>query len=86
MKKKKYFKLISIKKKGFENEIYSSSLIRSYIEQGKIFEASKVLGYYWEVYGKVIRGKARGRLLGYPTANLRYTYQIPPSKGIDKAL
>ena len=79
---KKYFKLISIKKKGSEKEIYSSSLIRSYIEQGKIYEASKVLGYYWEVYGKVIRGKARGRLLGYPTANLRYTYQMPPSKGI----
>ena len=69
-------------KKGSEKEIYSSSLIRSYIKNGKMSRATNLLGYYWEVYGKVIKGDARGRLLGYPTANLRYTYQISPSKGI----
>ena len=40
------------------------------------------MGYKWEVTGKVVKGKAKGRILGYPTANLKYSYQISPSRGV----
>ena len=80
--KNKSFNLISLKKKGFNEETFSSSLSRTHIEQGNITAANKVLGYYWEVSGKVVRGEARGRNLGFPTANLKYLDQISPSRGI----
>ena len=82
--KKNQFKLLYFEKKKTEEsqEIYSSSLIRDLIKAGEIKHANKLLGYKWEATGKVIKGKAKGRTLGYPTANLKYSYQISPSKGI----
>ena len=41
-----------------------------------------MLGYKWEVTGKVVKGKAKGRELGFPTANLTYSYQISPANGV----
>ena len=80
---KESFKVIALKKKtDLKNNIYSSSLIREFIEKGNIRKANNVLGYYWEVQGKVIKGNALGRKLGFPTANLKYLYQISPQKGI----
>ena len=80
---KERFRVIALKKKAdFKNNIYSSSLIRGLIEKGNIRKANNILGYYWEVQGKVIKGKALGRKLGFPTANLKYLYQISPQKGI----
>ena len=35
----------------------------------------------WEVEGKVISGRAKGRELGL-TANINYNYQICPANGI----
>ncbi len=79
----KKFRVLALKKKAdFKNNIYSSSLVRDLIENGNIRKANNILGYNWEVQGKVIRGKALGRTLGFPTANLKYLYQISPQKGI----
>ncbi len=78
----KKFNLHYFKKKELNGETYSSSLIRNYLEQGNIEKANSLLGYFWEVEAKVVRGEARGRLLGYPTANLNYNYQISPENGI----
>ena len=77
------FRVIALKKKAdLKNNIYSSSLIKGLIEKGNIRKANNILGYYWEVQGKVIKGNALGRKLGFPTANLKYLYQISPQKGI----
>ena len=80
---KERFRVIALKKKAdLKNNIYSSSLIRGLIEKGNIRKANNSLGYYWEVQGKVVKGNALGRKLGFPTANLKYLYQISPQKGI----
>ena len=80
---KERFRVTALKKKSdLKNNIYSSSLIKSLIEKGNIRKANNLLGYYWEVQGKVIKGNALGRKLGFPTANLKYLYQISPQKGI----
>ncbi|MAJ24354.1 MAG: hypothetical protein CMP36_02470 [Rickettsiales bacterium] len=82
-KYKKSFNLITVnKKEDLNNIIYSSSSIRDLIRNGNIREANEVLGYNWEVQGKVVKGKSLGRLLGFPTANIKYLYQIAPQKGI----
>jgi riboflavin kinase / FMN adenylyltransferase len=48
----------------------SSSAIREALSRGEVERARELLGYPWFVGGKVIHGEARGRDLGFPTANL----------------
>ncbi|MBH88093.1 MAG: hypothetical protein CMJ12_02930 [Pelagibacterales bacterium] len=61
---------------------YSSSLAREMIIKGKMFEAKKVLGYFHEIEGKVVKGEQMGRKLGFPTANIHYLNTIIPDNGI----
>ncbi|WP_350269123.1 bifunctional riboflavin kinase/FAD synthetase [Brevibacterium sp. CBA3109] len=49
---------------------YSSSRIREQIVGGDVAEAADQLGRYHRVEGTVVHGDARGRDLGFPTANL----------------
>ena len=56
----------------------SSSLIRSLLLEGKIEEANLLLGRYYEIEGKVIKGKDRGKILGFPTANIKTENEIIP--------
>ena len=79
---KKKFNLKYFKKKGNKENEYSSSNIRNLVKSGDLIRVSENLGYYWEVEGKVISGRSKGRELGFPTANLNYLYQISPANGI----
>ncbi len=49
---------------------FSSSDVREKILNGEVHDASEILGYHWFMFGRVIHGNARGRNLGFPTANL----------------
>lgn len=49
----------------------SSSTIREYIENGNLELANKLLGKPFQICGEVIHGKKLGRVLGFPTANIR---------------
>lgn len=48
----------------------SSSWIRTEIEDGNIALATMLLGRPYTLSGKVVKGQMRGRLLGFPTANI----------------
>jgi len=48
----------------------SSSLIRERLAAGDVEAARAALGRPFRLFGRVVRGDARGRELGYPTANL----------------
>ena len=56
-----------VKKDG---EICSSSAIRTAIQSGKVAHAAKMLGRPYVLSGRVVHGQARGRTIGFPTANL----------------
>ena len=60
----------------------SSSLIRKKISLGKIKEANKLLSRPWCVKGKVIKGKRRGRIIGFPTCNIKLNDYIVPKLGV----
>mgnify|MGYP000669025770 FL=1 len=62
-----------------ENEIVSSTSIRNLIRSGNIKKANRFLGRNFSLIGTVIRGRSRGRKLGFPTANIRLAdrYVIP---------
>jgi riboflavin kinase/FMN adenylyltransferase len=53
-----------------EQRAVSSTLIRSLLSAGRISEANRLLGSPYRLMGKVIYGDQRGRLIGFPTANL----------------
>ena len=53
-------------------ERVSSGRIREAIEAGRLGEARTLLGRSYHVVGEVVHGDARGRDLGFPTANLYF--------------
>jgi riboflavin kinase / FMN adenylyltransferase len=50
---------------------FSSGAVRAALAAGDVADAAELLGYPWFVSGTVRRGDARGRDLGFPTANLQ---------------
>ncbi len=52
-------------------EQVSSSAIRSALAEGNLGRVKTFLGRNYTLYGKVIHGEARGRSIGFPTANIR---------------
>jgi riboflavin kinase/FMN adenylyltransferase len=54
-----------------DDETISSSVIRQLVNNGEIEKANKLLGYKYQISGKVVRGRGVGRsVLGIPTANM----------------
>jgi len=64
------------------NQTVSSSLVRSFIARGELEKANKCLGRRFSIFGKVIKGKKRGRLIGYPTANINPYHEVIPPGGV----
>jgi riboflavin kinase/FMN adenylyltransferase len=54
-----------------EGRPVSSGAVRTALTEGKVVEATELLGAPWFVSGEVIHGDKRGRELGFPTANIR---------------
>lgn len=48
----------------------SSSAIRLALTEGRPRDAAAMLGHWHRIEGEVIHGEKRGRVLGYPTANM----------------
>ncbi|MBF0273906.1 MAG: bifunctional riboflavin kinase/FAD synthetase [Nitrospinae bacterium] len=60
----------------------SSSNIRKFIQEGKMEEANKMLGYDFILSGEVIKGDGIGKTINYPTANLKVTNDLLPAQGV----
>lgn len=73
-------KVIPMVKVG--RNIVSSTAIRRHILTGKLDEAARMLGRPVAIYGTVVSGKKRGRLLGYPTANIDPHHEAIPPAGV----
>jgi riboflavin kinase/FMN adenylyltransferase len=54
-----------------QGEVVSSSVIRHHLKDGNVARANALLGRPYSLRGTVVPGAARGRELGFPTANLR---------------
>lgn len=63
-------------------QMISSSLIRAAIVDGRIADAVAWLGHPYQVCGRVTHGDARGRTLGFPTANLSGVETLLPPDGV----
>jgi riboflavin kinase / FMN adenylyltransferase len=66
-----------------ESGVISSSAIRKLVSTGDVSAAATLLGHPYSLHGPVVTGDARGRELGFPTANIQYPPEkILPSNGI----
>lgn len=71
-----------VKQNEKNGEIYSSTKIRQFLQNGEIEKANNFLGYNYFIYGKVEHGEKRGREIGYPTANIYLTDHLRPKFGV----
>ena len=61
----------------------SSTRIRTLVSEGQVSEARDLLGHPVSVSGLVVHGDHRGRLLGFPTANLALEpHKLLPANGV----
>jgi riboflavin kinase/FMN adenylyltransferase len=61
----------------------SSTKIRDLVMAGKVAEAQKLLGRYYQIRGVVATGRDRGgKLLGFPTANINLHDELCPQTGV----
>ena len=59
-----------------DNQVVSSTYIKSLLKEGKIQLANKLLIEPFSIFGKVIKGNQIGRTIGFPTANINYPDKI----------
>jgi len=69
----------SVREGGY---ICSSSKIRELILLGHVDAAASLLGRPYRIEGKVVRGDARGRTIGVPTANIDSGRELLPRVGV----
>lgn len=77
------FTVIEARMESDEGGVVSSTRLRALVTEGKIEKANELLGRPHSVEGMVIHGDARGRTLGYPTANLGINQPLAiPADGV----
>ncbi|MTI48042.1 bifunctional riboflavin kinase/FAD synthetase [Sporosalibacterium faouarense] len=83
---KKYgFEVIVINPVSVGDRVVSSTLIRQSLLEGKIEDVNEMLGRPYTLEGTVVNGKKRGRVLGFPTANLHLdSFYVLPKLGVYK--
>jgi riboflavin kinase / FMN adenylyltransferase len=62
--------------------VVSSTKVREFVLEGHVDGAAALLGRPFDLDGEVVRGEGRGRLLGFPTANLKSEQDLLPSLGV----
>lgn len=80
----KIYKYKIINPSPFKNnkKIVSSTLIRKYLQDGKLKIVNKLLKRRWSINGVVRRGKQIGKKMGFPTCNLYMSDYILPKLGV----
>ena len=64
-------------------EVYSSTRVREYLEEGRPDLATSLLGHTWTIEGTVHHGEKRGKAMGFPTANIIFPHDLlHPKHGV----
>lgn len=65
-----------------DGKVISSTCIRKLIQSGDVARASSVMLHPYRITGRVVHGMARGRGLGFPTANIQPDKALLPAYGV----
>jgi riboflavin kinase/FMN adenylyltransferase len=66
----------------YKDFVVSSTRVRRLLAEGRVDEAGALLGHHYFIDGTVVRGDARGREIGFPTANLDTPNELLPPPGV----
>ncbi len=66
----------------YKDFVVSSTRVRRLLSEGRVDEAGALLGHHYFIDGTVVRGDARGREIGFPTANLQTANELLPPAGV----
>lgn len=84
---KDYFDVDVSKLLEINGEKVSSQNIKNLLEVGKIDEANSLLGHNYQVSGTIVSGKKIGRLIGFPTLNMKLSDNyVLPRYGVYKTI
>ena len=77
------FEVEEISAQDINDVAVSSTKIRKALKDGDIEKANSYLGYNFMLTGEVVKGKALGRQIDYPTANIyiKEDYKLIPKHG-----
>jgi riboflavin kinase/FMN adenylyltransferase len=76
------FKAEKIDPVRYKDFVVSSTRVRRLVSEARVDEASALLGHPYFIDGMVIKGDARGRTIGFPTANLCTENELIPPHGV----
>jgi riboflavin kinase / FMN adenylyltransferase len=78
------YRVVEIPKQEVDALAVSSTKIRNYLLAGEVDLANSMLDSHYSISGLVVHGDARGRTIGYPTANLQvhHKYKLIPGNGV----
>ncbi|MBI2906066.1 MAG: bifunctional riboflavin kinase/FAD synthetase [Chloroflexi bacterium] len=77
------FEVIVVKGEEIGDQMVSSTAIREAVFAGDVALAGKMLGRPFSIVGSVVHGSARGRTLGFPTANIAVDRELAmPANGV----
>lgn len=68
--------------RDLSGKVISSTRIRDALKAGDIDRANQLLGHQYMIKGTVVHGEQRGRLLGFPTANIILGEMARPKYGV----
>ena len=79
-----YFELKEIPQQVIADNAISSTRIRTALNEGDVLLANRLLGYEFFFDGIVVRGDQRGRMIGFPTANIQLLNEdkLVPANGV----
>ena len=68
----------------YKDKDVKSSVIKNLIKNGNMTDVNKLLGYKYNLIGKIVKGDQIGSKIGYPTANLTIydNKQLIPDNGV----
>lgn len=77
------FDVVVVDEAILDGEVISSSRVRLLLARdADVAGAARLLGRPHRIHGMVVRGRGRGRTLGFPTANLEQVPELIPAAGV----
>jgi len=76
------FEVIEVPSVSTRGSLVSSTKIRQFIKEGRVSQACRLLGRWFELEGRIVEGDGRGRSVTVPTLNLEPENELVPRPGV----